>query len=53
MEGNAGTAEGYQNNDRVVMAAYGIKNGDPEYSSESACVAMLMKKYQQLGERSF
>ena len=40
----------HQENDRAVMAAYGIKKGDPEYSSESACVAMLMKLYQRLTE---
>ncbi|MBR2546858.1 MAG: class I SAM-dependent DNA methyltransferase [Eubacterium sp.] len=40
----------HQNNDRAVMAAYGIKKGDPEYSSESACVAMLMKMCQKLVE---
>ena len=40
----------HQANDRAVMEAYGIKKGDPEYSSESACVAMLMKMYQRLTE---
>lgn len=40
----------HQENDKAVMAAYGIKKGDPEYSSESACVAMLMKMYQKLTE---
>ena len=40
----------HQNNDRVVMAAYGIKKSDPEYSSEPACVAMLMRMYQKLVE---
>lgn len=38
----------HQANDRAVMAAYGIKKGDPEFSSESACVAMLMRMYQSL-----
>ena len=38
----------HQTNDRAVMEAYGIKKGDPAYSSESACVAFLMKKYQEL-----
>jgi type I restriction-modification system DNA methylase subunit len=42
----------HQENDRAVMAAYGIKKGDPEYSSEAACVAMLMKMYQQSAEKS-
>ena len=32
----------------AVLAAYGIKKGDPAYSSESACVAFLMKRYQEL-----
>ena len=40
----------HQENDKAVMAAYGIKKGDPEYSSESACVAMLMKMYKKLVE---
>ena len=31
---------------------YGIKKGDAAYSSESACVAMLMKLYQQLTAKS-
>ena len=38
----------HQANDRAVMEAYGIKKGDAAYSSESACVAMLMKRYQEL-----
>lgn len=38
----------HQANDRAVMEAYGIKKGDAAYSSESACVAMLMKMYQEL-----
>jgi len=38
----------HQANDRAVMEAYGIKKGDAAYSSESACVAMLMKMYQGL-----
>ena len=33
-------------NDKAVMAAYGFKPGTPEYGSESACVATLMKLYQ-------
>ena len=40
----------HQENDKAVMAAYGIKKGDLEYSSESACVAMLMKMYKNLVE---
>ncbi len=38
----------HQKNDAAVMAAYGIKNGDPEYNSEAACVAFLMKRYQDI-----
>ena len=38
----------HQANDRAVMEAYGLKKGDAAYSSESACVAMLMKMYQGL-----
>ena len=38
----------HQQNDMAVLAAYGIKKGDPAYASESACVAFLMKKYQEL-----
>lgn len=38
----------HQANDKAVMAAYGIKPGDAAYQSESACVAMLMKRYQAL-----
>ena len=40
----------HQQNDLAVMAAYGIKKGDPAYGSESACVALLMKLYQALTE---
>ncbi len=38
----------HQQNDRAVMEAYGITKDDPAYKSESACVAMLMKRYQEL-----
>ena len=38
----------HQANDRAVMEAYGIQKGDPAYGSESACVALLMKRYQAL-----
>lgn len=38
----------HQANDKAVMEAYGIKKGDAAYSSESACVALLMKLYQEL-----
>ena len=40
----------HQQNDLAVMAAYGIKKGDPAFVSESACVALLMKLYQALTE---
>ena len=40
----------HQQNDLAVMAAYGIKKGDPAFASESACVALLMKLYQALTE---
>ena len=30
---------------------YGIKKDDPAYKSESACVALLMKRYQELTAR--
>lgn len=36
----------HQNNDRAVMAAYGITKDSSEFKSESACVAMLMRMYQ-------
>ena len=38
----------HQQNDMAVLTAYGIMKGDPAYGSESACVAFLMKKYQEL-----
>ena len=38
----------HQQNDLAVMAAYGIKKGDPAYGSESACVALLMTLYQEM-----
>lgn len=38
----------HQNNDRAVMLAYGFTKEHPAYSSESACVAELMKRYQEL-----
>lgn len=41
----------HQQNDMAVLAAYGIKKGDPAYGSESACVAFLMKRYQELTEK--
>ncbi|MCM1134899.1 MAG: methylase [Clostridium sp.] len=38
----------HQQNDKAVMQAYGITNKDAAYSSESACVAKLMKRYQAI-----
>ena len=40
----------HQANDVAVMDAYGFKRGSPEYASEAACVAALMKLYQALTE---
>jgi len=40
----------HQKNDQAVLTAYGIKKGDAAYSSESACVAELMRRYQALTE---
>lgn len=42
----------HQNNDRAVMAAYGISKDDPEFKSESACVAMLMRMYEDLAKNN-
>ncbi len=38
----------HQNNDRAVMDAYGFTKGTIARSSESACVAELMKLYQAM-----
>ena len=38
-------------NDQAVAAAYGLNKNSPEYKSESACVAMLMRMYQALTEK--
>ncbi len=38
----------HQANDRAVMAAYGFTKETQEFSSESACVASLMRMYQDL-----
>lgn len=40
----------HQQNDKAVMAAYGFVKGTEAYTSESACVAELMKMYQKLVE---
>ena len=37
----------HQNNDRAVMDAYGFTKGSEERTSESACVAALMRLYQE------
>lgn len=41
----------HQQNDRAVMDAYGFTKGHPARTSESACVAELMRMYQQLTEK--
>ena len=41
----------HQENDKAVMDAYGFRRGTPEYTSEAACVAALMKMYQALTEK--
>lgn len=38
----------HQANDRAVMDAYGFIKGSPARTSESTCVAELMKMYQTL-----
>ena len=38
----------HQRNDRAVMDAYGFVVGTPERTSESDCVAALMRRYQEL-----
>lgn len=41
----------HQENDRAVMDAYGFVKGTEVRTSESACVAELMKQYQKLAEQ--
>lgn len=41
----------HQQNDRAVMDAYGFTKGTEARTSESACVAELMKLYQKLAEQ--
>ena len=41
----------HQENDKAVMEAYGFRRGTPEYRSEAACVAALMKLYQSMTEK--
>ena len=40
----------HQDNDRAVMDAYGFVKGHPARTSESQCVAELMKLYQALAQ---
>ncbi|MCD7708329.1 MAG: methylase, partial [Clostridiales bacterium] len=40
----------HQANDVAVMEAYGFTKDSPAYASESACVAELMRMYQELTE---
>lgn len=42
----------HRENDRAVMEAYGFTKGTAAYSSESACVAELMKMYKLLIENN-
>jgi len=37
----------HNENDKAVLAAYGWGKESPEFSSESACVAALMRLYQE------
>lgn len=41
----------HQENDKAVAAAYGLNKNSPEFKSESACVAMLMRMYQTLTKK--
>lgn len=41
----------HQQNDRAVMDAYGFVKGTEARTSESACVAELMKLYQKLVDK--
>ena len=42
----------HQRNDKVAMDAYGFLKGHPARTSESQCVAELMKLYQRLSEEA-
>ena len=42
--------QAHQSNDRAVMDAYGFIKGHPARTSESQCVAELMKLYQALAQ---
>ena len=37
----------HQQNDKAVMAAYGIGPSHPAFKDEAACVALLMQLYQE------
>ena len=39
--------QAHNENDKAVLRAYGFKPGTPEFASESACVAALMRMYQE------
>ena len=41
----------HSENDKAVLQAYGFTKGSPEYSSESACVAKLMRLYQEKAKK--
>ena len=41
----------HQENDKAVMRVYGFDKGHPAWANESACVAELMRIYQQLTRR--
>lgn len=43
----------HQLNDKAVMAAYGFGKGSAEYTSEAACVASLMRMYQEMTTKTF
>lgn len=51
MSSSAELRTAHQNNDRAVMDAYGFVRGTPARTSESACVAELMRMYQKLTEK--
>ena len=40
----------HQQNDRAVMDAYGFVKGTPERTSESDCVAALMRRYREMAK---
>ena len=38
----------HQQNDIAVLNAYGIKRGDAAYHNDTACIELLMKRYQDI-----